>query len=170
MLSKEILARVNALSELRDRYGDNLVDRFVAQFGYVLEEHRIDENDGSVLRCLSEEDHRDLYGINFIRDGYIGWMFCPDVEKFATHCKEDILREIKEFSLSCGEHIGRTLERITGQDDIILWLLEDCLDNDFGEVNGTDKIVSCRLGYWIGQELVSAYQDYYYELVNDTDD
>lgn len=165
MLDKDVLARVNALAELRERYGDNLVERFVNQCGYELEEHGTNEDEGSVSRCLSEDDHETLYGINHIRDGYAGWIWNADVAKFASLCKEEILRELKEFSFAGGENIGDVLQRICNQEDIISWLIEDCLDNDFGEVDGTDQVVSSCLGYWIGQELVSAYQDYYYEEV-----
>lgn len=170
MLNKDVLARVNALAELRARYGDNLVDRFVDQCGYELEEHRTNEDDGSVFRCLSEDDHETLYGIRSIRDGYDGWYWNADVSNFASLCKEEILRELKEFSFASGENIGYVLERITGHDDIIFWLIEDCLDKDFGDVDGTDAIFNSALGYWIGQELVFAYQDYYYEETQNAND
>lgn len=166
MLSKEVLARVNALAELRERYGDNLVDRFLDQFGYELEEHCTNEDEGSVFRCLSEDDHNILCGINSIRDGYSGWIWTADVADFAKICKSEIVRELKEFSSYIGESVGTTLEQITEQDDVIFWLIEDCLDHDFGDEGGTDQVVSVSLGYWIGNELVSAYQDYYYEEIS----
>lgn len=166
MLSKEILARGKALSELRERYGDNLVDRFVEQCGYELEEHRTDEDEGSVFHCLSEYDHNTLYGINSIRDGYYGWHWNAEVADFAKLCKEEILRELKDSSFSCGENIGELLGHITRQDDIIFWMIEDCLGNSFGDVYGTDHIVSSNVGYWMGQNVVSAYQDFYYEAFN----
>lgn len=170
MLNKNVLARVNALAELRERYGDNLVYRFLSQFGFGLEEHCTNEDAGSVFRCLSEDNHETLYGINSIRDGYIGWHWNADVAKFASLCKDEILRELKELSSAGGESIGDVLQGICNQNDIIYWLIEDCLDNDFGDVDGTDRVVSSSLGYWIGQELVSAYQDYYYEETRNEND
>lgn len=165
MLDKYVSARVNALANLRERFGDNLVDRFVDQFEFDLEEHCTNEDEGSVFRCLSEDDHELLNGIRDIRDGYTGWYWNNSVGRFAHYCKDEILTELKKFADEIGHTVGQLLEQLC-DNDVVLWLIEDCLDNDFGDVDGTDKHVSSCLGYWVGQELVWAYQEYYYEEIN----
>lgn len=166
MLSKDVLARVNALANLRERYGDNIVDSFVDQFEFVLEEHVTNEDEGSVFRCLCVDDHNTVYGISNLRDGYTGWYCNDDIDKFASGCKEEILRELKGFSDSTGEKLGDLLEDICGDEDVIFWLPEDCMDYSFDYTDGVAHRVNTSLGYWIGQQLVSAYQDYYYDEIN----
>lgn len=166
MLSKEVFARAQALLDLRERYGDNLVDRWLKQFGYTVKRRRPKSNGGKEIRYLSEEDHNILNGIISINDGYYGWIMNADVSKFAHYCSDEIVKELEARAINENEGVGTILEQITNDSEIVYWLIKDSLDRKSIDEGNCYPTVSSKLGYWMGQNLVSAYQDFYYEAFN----
>lgn len=166
MLGKEILARAQALLDLRERYGDNLVDMWLKQFGYTVKRRRPKSNGGKEIRYLSEEDHNILNGISRINDGYSGWIMNTDVSKFAHYCSDEIVKELESWAVDMNEGVGTILEQITNDSEIVYRLIKDRLDRESIDEGSCYPTVSSKLGYWMGQNLVSAYQHFYYEAFN----
>lgn len=144
MLSVE--RRIEIMQQMRDYYGDDLVEGWVDLFGYDLQKSDDDW-------WLLAEDHDEVCGVDNVRNGHGMWTGIKNETKQWVHKNADQMHDVL-WQLADNQNltVWALLESYDMKDECS-WVLESIL-----KCENNNHDLPRLIGWFVGNDMVHYYQ------------